>query len=202
MVMNPRFIQPGPDLQEEGIISYLGHKCHGNVIDEKIIDVRTSSIVTSDQRAQEVSMMQLYDERNTMEGNPRYAADFDYSFPECTPRNLAFPKGELGFRSDDLPNQWVIWDFKNYRVIAIRYSIRSELLRSWILEGSDDGNRWRQIDVQYNCQDLEGGKSRLFEIEKPKDWKLIRLRQIGMNLQNSNVLEFRGFEIYGNLIEP
>jgi hypothetical protein len=202
MVLNPLSPSAGLDLQEEGIISYLGHKYGGNIIDQRIIDVSTSSIVTTTQRGQEVLMMHLYDHSDSMRCNPDYAADFDASFPEFTPRNLAFPKGELGFRSDDLPNQWVIWNFEKYRVIPMRYFIRSGLLKSWILEGSDDWRKWTQIDVRENCRDLEGGKSGMFEIEESKDWKWIRLTQTGMNLQNSNVLEFRGFEIYGNLIEP
>jgi hypothetical protein len=202
MVLNRRFLQPGKDLQEEGIISYLGHKYGGNIIDKGIINVKTSSITTSDQRAQEIGMMHLYDHSGSMSANPDYAADFDSSIPEFRPANLAFPKGELGFRSDNLPNQWVLWNFKDYRVIPMRYSIRSGLLKSWILEGFTDQSCWTQIYGQENCRDLENGQSAVFEIEKPREWKMMKLTQTGINFQNSNVLEFRGFDIYGNLIEP
>jgi hypothetical protein len=78
------------------------------------------------------------------------------------PRNAAdFGNKDSFFWSQDKPGQWICWDFKALKVEPTHYTIRTYdsptnwyHLKSWAVEGSDDGASWTEIDRRENNSDL------------------------------------------------
>jgi hypothetical protein len=69
--------------------------------------------------------------------------------PRSARANLADSSLENQFCSDDSePDQWVCWDFGEMRVRLTGYRLASTLLKSWVIDGSLDGENWTEIDRQ------------------------------------------------------
>jgi ubiquitin C-terminal hydrolase len=97
--------------------------------------------------------------------------------PRDRPARADLMSGSI-FRMKDAPGEWVCWDFGEKRVYPYRYAIQSYKLRSWVLEGSLDGENWVTIDQQNRNQDDEGpwnGAS--FAVANPVNCRFIRLTQ-------------------------
>jgi hypothetical protein len=65
------------------------------------------------------------------------------------PQNAADLEDNPSFRSEDEPGQWICLDFKTLRIEPTHYTIRTgceNQLKSWAVEGSDDGASWTEID--------------------------------------------------------
>lgn len=49
-------------------------------------------------------------------------------------------------------NQWICFDFKEYKIIPTNYTIKSDYstcnLKSWFIEGSNDNMNWEILDEQ------------------------------------------------------
>jgi hypothetical protein len=94
------------------IISNLTGKCGGNVHGRGVVEITASSVFWTD-----------YSPRNT--------ADLgSYSF----------------FFSQNEPGQWIYWNFRTLRIEPTQYTIQTSNdgsnwchLKSWMVEGSDDG---------------------------------------------------------------
>lgn len=56
---------------------------------------------------------------------------------ECGPQYYKF-KGKL--------DQWIYLDFKQWRVFVTHYSLNSNVLMSWVLEGSTNDSEWNRLD--------------------------------------------------------
>jgi len=161
----------------DGIIAYLTQEHDGNVHDRGILKVTGSS-------------------QNTVWGNadPKHAADL---------------QAPTYFGSANLPDQWLCYDFQKLRLTPSGYSIRSEAsgqnwchLKNWVIEGSDDGVEWAEIDRRVDDTKLNGGKAfAYYPIEQSGEYRMIRLRQIGPNHHGRNDLLLSALEIYGALVE-
>jgi hypothetical protein len=72
------------------------------------------------------------------------------SRPACPARHAVDLQTTTIFQSDNSPNQWLCYDFKDRKVEATHYSIHGYssdfYLRSWVLEGSLDGSKWDEVD--------------------------------------------------------
>jgi hypothetical protein len=69
------------------------------------------------------------------------------------PQNTADIEIGLSFCSDDKPSQWICLGFKTLRIEPTHYTIRTghwSPLKSWAVEGSDDGVSWTEIDRREN----------------------------------------------------
>ena len=90
----------------------------------------------------------------------------------------------LHFQSNDEPNSWICYDFKERRVAPTSYSIRMccwGFMRSWVLEVSDDGMNWEVIDRQENSNDLKGAfMTHNFVLSAPPSgsFRFVRLQMI------------------------
>lgn len=111
------------------------------------------------------------------------------------------------FASDNEQSAWVCLDFKNHRVIPTDYTIgttsNSILIRSWVLEGSEDKIKWDAIDSQENCERTNGCNRILtFKIQTKydKEYKYIRLRTTGPAWDNRTYLRVNSLELYGTFI--
>jgi hypothetical protein len=107
----------------------------------------------------------------------------------------------LYFTSANEPGQWICWDFRNMRVYPTHYTIRAGGLKSWIVEGSPDGERWTEIDRQTDSnEEFNGRESALsFRVSNPADCRFIRLILAGKNHYHDDILYLTALEFFGTL---
>jgi hypothetical protein len=135
----------------EGLICHLGKCCGGNPHEKRIICAGgTPSNGSSSHQGQNVADLQT----------------------------------DLYFHSKGDAGQWLCYDFKDMRVAVTHYILRSHggsvngyHLRSWVLEGSEDGSKWTEIDGRDNDSSLNGPKAiGTFEVRTVIESRFIRLR--------------------------
>jgi hypothetical protein len=110
------------------------------------------------------------------------------------------------FDSQNEPNQWLCYDFKDRKVRPTHYSISAHSsdywLRSWIFEGSMDGPTWTELDGHINDQTTNSNHPiRTFSVSNHFSFRYLRLRQTGVNAQGSHYFVLYAMEIFGDLIE-
>jgi hypothetical protein len=164
----------------EGIISHLTSQHGGNVHDRGIVHI---------------SGLHPYDT------NSVYA-----------PKNVAdLTATDTYFCSRNEPNQMLIYDFQRLRITSTHYSVRSRHdagvncnhPKSWVIEVSDDGSDWFEIDRRENNNELNGRSLiHTFSVSTSKECRMIRLRQIGPTHYGEHYLQFSALEIFGSLHEP
>jgi hypothetical protein len=72
-----------------------------------------------------------------------------------------------------------------------------------VIEVSQDGSNWTEIDGQENEDCLNGpNRSSVFEVRSIVETRFIRIRMIGPNWQGNQHLYFRAFELFGGLRSP
>lgn len=114
------------------------------------------------------------------------------------------------YHSNNLPNSWICFDFKDHRVNLTNYSIRTDPrnqnsnyhLKSWVVEGSNDNSSWETIDKQENCSILNKQNFvYTFTVKNntQNNYQYIRLHQTGQNWQGNDYLIFDSFEIFGGI---
>lgn len=115
-----------------------------------------------------------------------------------------------GFETKNEENPWICIDFKKHRVIPKFYTIRSwnwssfgSHPKNWVIEGSNDNNKYEILDEQKNCSLLKGSSiSHTFSIEKNenKKYRFLRMRSTGEDWMNTNYLSINSIEFNGLLI--
>ena len=184
--------EPAPDPRKEfvydesrqldGVIAYLTRQCGGNVHHHEIVNVTASSVYG-----------------NNASYNQSNVVDF----------------GGGGFyHSKNEPNPRVCYDFKERRITPTSYSVRSSSnapggahLKSWVIEVSNDGESWREIDRRDNNGDLNAPYvTRNFRISHVpnESFRFFRLRQTGPSHYANgtcNYVSFSALEIFGTLWE-
>jgi hypothetical protein len=114
----------------EGIISYLTKKHGGNVHEKGIVTITSKSVVNDNGRYPLKNVADLTSD-----------SGFNSVSDSC-------------FISKNEPGQWICWDFREMRVRPTHYTIKAIYLKSWVVEGSLDGESWAEIDQQTNNQDF------------------------------------------------
>ena len=92
------------------------------------------------------------------------------------------------WRTDDEPNSWICFDFKDKTVSLTKYSLKSDgagggHLIQWVIEGSNDGGTWEELDSR-NTQDLNGKYiTKTYDCQRTRSesYRYLRLRQTGKN---------------------
>lgn len=165
-----------------GIIAYLTQKFRGNVDDTEIVTATLSTTYTGGDFA------------------AKYAADLG-SDSMC--------------HSENRRESWFCYDFKERRVQPTSYSVRSccndaggHHLKSWVVEVSNDGQEWIEIDRHENNNDLNGRHVvRNFNLANPQtgSFRFFRLKQIGPSHNQivgvSDCLVITSLEVFGFLWE-
>ena len=186
-VTNPRallgtkFAYNGSTLSEfDGIIAHLTRECGGNVHDNGIVNITSSSVYTTGDK-------HSY--------HPKNAADFET---------------EAFFGSNGDTNAWICYDFKDRVVIPTSYSLRTYWrgpggyhLRCWVIEVSNDEKSWTEIDRRENDNYLNGCKaSKNYKISRipGEGFRFFRLRQTGDNHKGNSFLNITSLEIFGTLL--
>jgi hypothetical protein len=113
--------------------------------------------------------------------------------------------------SNNVPNSWIQFDFKNRRISVTNYTIKSDgigadHLLQWWLDGSNDGNSWTRLDQQ-NTRELCGNfVVRTFACESmqssPSSFRFIRLIQTGKDSSGNDHLGMTNLEFFGDLEGP
>jgi hypothetical protein len=166
--------QPLPGRPLDGIIAYLSRRHGGNVHDKGIANVSASSIYGY-----------------TMAKNAVDLANHQQNF----------------FHSLNSPDQWLCYDFKERRIQLTKYSIAAHtngycFLRSWIVEGSEDGSSWTVLDERKSSEEANSDHPiATFSVKSQSTSRFIRLRQTGQNSGDSDSLVLHGFEVFGWLLE-
>jgi hypothetical protein len=116
-------------------------------------------------------------------------------------RNAANLTSELFFRSKDEPGQWIRWDFRELRVRPTHYTINSFWLKSWVVEGSLDGEAWTEIDRTTDNEDFKAWEPASFAVANSAECRFIRLTQTDKRHCRDDTLTIRAFEFFGTLLE-
>jgi uncharacterized coiled-coil protein SlyX len=125
------------------------------------------------------------------------------SVDEGDVQNLGDLASRSGFRSNDEAGQWVCWEFRDSLIRPTHYTIRSaedNYPKSWVLEGSMNGEDWTELDRRKNDSHLKEDLAvHTFEVKSPFECRFIRLTQTGKNHSDSHRLAFCSLEIFGGL---
>ena len=132
-------------------------------------------------------------------------------YVNCEPENAARIGKDWDFYSQNKPDSWIRYDFKEMRVRPTSYSIRSYVgspglnhPKSWVFEVSNDGESWEVVDRRDDNSDLNDKYViRNFPIspEVRGSFRFIRLRQTGENHAGDDKLVINSLEIFGTLFE-
>jgi hypothetical protein len=165
-----------PTAPLRGIISHLSERCGGNVHDHGLVTITANRPC-----------------------DPSHAA-----------KNVADLTTDSYFNSISEPNQWICYDFNRMKVKPTHYSIRSYYgggvnyhnLKTWTVEGSNDGTAWIRLDERTNNSELNSANAvATLAISQPQPVRMIRLQQTGSDHNGHNHLIFCSFEVFGTLLE-
>ena len=122
-----------------------------------------------------------------------------------SPWNVIFNNRHY-FSSANSPNQWIKFDFKEKKVLIDYYILQtytaSAHLKSWVLEASNDGECFIQIDKQDNSTKLNGENIKCtFYTQQNEPYRYIRLRSTGPNWADTNNLIIQNIQFFGELLD-
>jgi hypothetical protein len=165
----------------DGIIAHLTRGCGGNVDDHDVVEI-TSSKPLSDHA--------WYAAKNVADLNQ--SSRFLSSFRD---------------KAENIPqerNNWICYDFKERRIVPTHYAIRPAVprLKSWVIEASADGIKWREIDRREITEQFANEKvTKTFPIAGRTKCRFLRLVNIGRNHGGNDALAVEAWEVFGNLFE-
>ncbi|OHS98349.1 F5/8 type C domain containing protein [Tritrichomonas foetus] len=157
-----------------GVLKHLSDECHGNV------HTKGEVIITS----------------STSDHNEAYqVADMGWS-------DFFFTENKI--------NQWISFNFKDRRVKILHYTIKTHKfpngaphLKSWVVEGSNDEVTWTELDKRAITVLNGANRFQTFPCKNGEGkYRLIRLRQVGLNARGDNILAINNFEMFGQLFTP
>lgn len=161
----------------DGILRYLTNKTGGNIHDNKTIDISSNSIYSDSHH----------------------------------PKNLVDYSDRTHYCSNDEQDIKICFDMKENIIQLESYTIKSRNdgpnwghLRNWVIEVSNDKNKWEIIDEHKNDSTLnERDIIATFETKKTNGfYRFIQLRQTGESWrykQGNYMFYFKMIEFYGKL---
>jgi hypothetical protein len=137
----------------------------------------------------------------------------------CGTLHILFDKSDCGLSScwhhDNVKDGWFQVDFKDRRLVMTHYAIHNsvywvrehDFLKTWTVEGSNDGTKWSVIDSRTNDETLHGKEKvqALFVCNGDTNhaFRFIRLYQRGVSHDPSNYhFLISQFEVFGILYAP
>ncbi|OHT16967.1 hypothetical protein TRFO_41435 [Tritrichomonas foetus] len=158
----------------EGIISELTKLTEGNVYESKIVDIT-----------------------GNREGG-LFSSLLDYNFTG------------ICYCSFEEDNSYLCFDFQNHRISLSNYSLKTSTwhatcadhLRSWKIEGSNDGTKWEELDSHSNDQTFTSPcQIHTFEINnknlQKSRFRFIRLTQTGPSSSGKKCFDLTNIEFFG-----
>jgi hypothetical protein len=119
---------------------------------------------------------------------------------------LKFSLG-CNFQTLNEPNSFFSFSLKKFQILLkiTHYTIRhcasfdKDLLRNWILEGSNDNINWHLISIHSNDKNLtKKSSSHTWKIDNSiYFYSHFKIRLTGLNSDENNILSLGGLELYG-----
>ena len=110
------------------------------------------------------------------------------------------------FSTDNFSNPNIIFEFTQHILKITHYTLTTRLLqeknllKSWILHGSNDTYNWIFLHSEEDYEDfLHNNVTRTFAISQRNSFKYFRLSQIGLNNDNNNFFVIGKIEFFGKL---
>jgi hypothetical protein len=124
--------------------------------------------------------------------------------PCCRAWNVVSPLPCV-FCTEDLPGQWVSVRFVGASVVVDGYTLRSINAvggsvhpRGWVLEGSEDGTEWIELDARRDTTELNGpNRSVSFAVRLEARLSEFRLTQTQPNHCGNDVFALAHFDLLG-----
>ena len=142
----------------EGIIAYLTRECHGNVHDEGVVNITSSSIYNDDKNYHPKNAAS-FETDTPFDSKDEQNAWICYEFKDCS----VIPKS---------------YSLRSFGADSGGYH-----LKSWVIEVSKDGISWTEIDRRDN-DDLNGkyATANFTVAHVPSEsYRFFRLKQVGQN---------------------
>lgn len=123
---------------------------------------------------------------------------------ENSPNRVANLEWTNAFYTTNLENSWIQFDFLDATVTIDQYTIKTDKykkrwLKSWVLEGSNDGKVFNVIDTRDDNTDLSSDHpTQTFRCNKDGTYKIIRLRQTGPDSLGDHYLVLQNIEFFGS----
>lgn len=141
-----------------------------------------------------------------------------HSSEDSHPKNLLDSNLPKNFKSKGLQTDvWICFDFKRMKIEVSSYTIKSSSnslghVRNWIIEISNDQNKWETIDQQNECKFMDRPKAvKNFTVsnDKNKFARFVRFHHNGDywgyrpgSGSNSTYIEFNAIEFFGKIKIP
>lgn len=134
-------------------------------------------------------------------------------YDEFVPLNVTeFDDEKKWFRTNDgVDDNWICFDFKDKKVNLTKYEMKSipfdqnlEHPKFWVVEGSNDKEKWKEIDSINNCQYLNGKNlTHIFNVNNSSSeaYRYIKIRQTGVNWRDTKYFMIGSVELYGKIIQ-
>jgi hypothetical protein len=155
----------------DGIIAYISGRCSCNPHDEGLITITSKSVF------------------------PGFTTD--------ALRNVANLSSYIHFCTDVTPDQWICWDFHEMQITPTHYTLLpSDLWRpkSWIVEGSLDGESWTELDRYVDFPD-SGHRIGTFAVTNSAPCRFVRLTQLSRDHGRKHCISIVAVEFFGTLLE-
>ena len=155
------------------IIQHLNEQCNGNVHTQNIVHITSSELLAG------------YVENIVEQATDKF------------------------IRTKNIAGSWIQFDFKKRKVFLDGYTLQTverdsnhEHLRSWVLEVSNDGQNYTEIDRQEDSNLLNGPLQRAtFKVSSSIPQRFVRLTQTSQNWYNDNELWLNQIDFSGILYE-
>ena len=123
------------------------------------------------------------------------------------PKNV-LKNDDSAWISQNLPNSWIQYDFKQRKVSITSYSInvRHNQLKSWKVEGSEDGSHFDMIQCQNDTQDFKSIQGKFNQPNSQKNYQVnpnnkyyrfIRFTSTSKTWDNCDYFQFFRIELFG-----
>lgn len=127
------------------------------------------------------------------------------------PKNLVDYLNNNYYSSNDEPDTFICFDFKDRPIQLTNYAIKSHSsrpnychLRNWVIEVSNDNENWETVDYHSNDSRLNGSNiTAIFKVNKELSdfYRFIRLRQTGYSWHSDYYIYFYFIEFFGKIDE-
>jgi hypothetical protein len=187
-----RIRQTGPNWEENDVFQFSGFELFGTLVSNQIQGI-IAHLIKDSPRSIDHHALQI----------PLSSSQDSDSI-----RNLPCADSRTAFSSQDIPNQWILYDFRFRTIDLIGYQVtmpndcNAGRLRQWVLEGFVDMEHWTLVDERRDVEALNHpGASVSFATFPERKVRCIRLRQTGTNWSGNYQLtvawiDFSGYITY------
>ena len=159
-----------------GIIEYLTVHCNGNVHEKGIVNITAENCV---------------DETNNI----------------YKPYVVANHHDENFYWSKNQPGNWIMFDFNTMTVALTNYTLKTydaaigcHHFKSWVVEGSNNGEEWIELDRRENNYDLNKSfATKIFQCSTVKQCRWIKIRMTGPDHAGYDSIKINAVEFFGTL---